>query len=144
MEYEPITILALLLFVLVPMFVILISWITYGIRQVRKGKSKYGFFRRMVDRFAGPVRTLSYISEKGPKFIYLDDFMFSMDNTYGKCKLRLVKLVGGEEINYEFIGNNPSETLILFFNWYDKNRETLIDAKDSLAKIQQLKRNLSN
>lgn len=29
------------------------------------------------------------------------------------------------------------------FDWYDKNRETLIDAKESLAKIKQLKRNLN-
>jgi hypothetical protein len=97
----------------------------------------------MISRFAGPVRTLSYISEQGPKFIYLDDFVFEMENRYGPTKLSLKSLTGGEEIRNEFQGNTPSECLILFFNWYDKNRETLIDAKESLAKIKQLKRNLN-
>jgi len=143
MEYSPVTIILPLLWVLSPLLLILLVAIAYEIKKAKEGKSKYGFFRRIIDRFAGPVRTLSYISERGPKFIYLDDFVFEMENRYGPTKLSLKSLAGGEEIRNEFQGNTPSECLLLFFDWYDKNRETLIDAKESLAKIKRLKRSLN-
>jgi hypothetical protein len=127
-----------------PLFLVLFIWLAYEIKQARKGKSKYGFFRRFFGNLLTPAMTLAAISERGPKFIYLDDFTFNMTNeSYGGCKLRLRTLIGGEDITNEFEGKTPSECLTLFFDWYDKNRETLVDAKESLAKIRQLKRNLS-
>jgi len=112
----------ILLVILFCGLIVLLTW------MILTARSQYGSGRLIHGPLFKKAKTLAALSDFGPKVLYLSDFEFTLNKNKKECYLHIDKLIDGEDMDLWFREKDLVNTLDIFYQWYERNREDISKA----------------